>query len=131
MTAPTIVREMLVEGRLRWPSIQVTLEVYERRCEGIRGERMLTELREHAADIYLCCACGQQNALAQRVCERDSETVVRSAVARVCRDAEFVRETLQEFWSKLLSGPNAKINEYGARGPLQAWLRVVATRLAI
>jgi RNA polymerase sigma-70 factor (ECF subfamily) len=131
MTAPIVVHEMLAEGRLRWPSVHVTLEEYQRRCEMIRGERALAALREHAADIYLCCACVQQDPSAQRIFERDADPVVRGAIARVYRETEFVRETLQEFWEKLLSGPNAKVNEYGARGPLQAWLRVAAARLAI
>ena len=124
-------REMLFEGSLRWPSIKLTPEQYERHCRTICGLRPLEELREYAADIYLCCACAQQDPVAQQVFEREAEPMVRGAVARVCHDGEFVRETLQELWKKLLAGPDSKVIEYSARGPLQAWLRIAAARLAI
>lgn len=124
-------REMLFEGSLRWPSIKVTPEQYERHCEAICGMRSLEELREYAADIYLCCACAQQDPVAQQIFEREAEKAVRGAVIRVCHDGEFVRETLQELWKKLLAGPDSKVTEYSARGPLQAWLRIAAARLAI
>jgi RNA polymerase sigma-70 factor (ECF subfamily) len=131
MTARRILREMLAEARSRWPSISVTPEDYERFCTAICGNRSLEELRAHAADLYLCCACAQQQTVALQVFEREAEAAVRGAIMRVCRDAEFVRETLQEFWKKLLSGPDAKVHDYRGRGPLQAWLRVAAARLAI
>jgi RNA polymerase sigma-70 factor (ECF subfamily) len=122
---------MLVEARLRWPSISVTAELYAQHCAAIREERELEDLRPHAADIYLCCACAHHQQNAQQVLEQEAAEVVRGAIVRVHGDAEFVRETLQEFWHKLLSGPEAKVREYRARGPLQAWLRVAAARLAI
>jgi RNA polymerase sigma-70 factor, ECF subfamily len=122
---------MLFEGSLRWPSIKVTPEQYERHCEAIRGTRSLEELREYAADIYLCCACARQDPVAQQTFEREAERVVHGAVARVCSEREFVLETLQEFWKKLIAGPDSKVTEYSARGPLQAWLRIAAARLAI
>jgi len=124
-------REMLFEGSLRWPSIKLAPEQYERHCEAICGVRPLEELREYAADIYLCCACALQDPVAQQIFEREAEQVVRGAVTRVCHDGEFVRETLQELWKKLLAGPGSKVTEYSARGPLQAWLRIAAARLAI
>lgn len=132
MSAQEALREMYAEGIERWPSIRVTLEEFQRQCERIcEGESPVEELPRHAADIYLCCACVKQDPLAIAIFERETEEVVRGAISRVHRDEEFVRETQQEFWKKLLVGPSAKINDYRGRGPLQAWLRVAAARLAL
>ncbi len=132
MNAQDTLREMHAEGIRKWPSIRVTLEDYQRHCDQICGNtRPIEELRMHAADIYLCCACVHRNTVALGVFEREAEEVVRGAIARVHREREFVRETLQEFWKKLLAGPDAKVNDYSGRGPLQAWLRIAAARLAL
>jgi RNA polymerase sigma-70 factor, ECF subfamily len=132
MDAQDTLREMLAEGHQKWPSIRVTLEDYQRHCERICGDaRPVEELRMHAADIYLCCACAHRDPVALGVFEREAAEVVRGAIARVHREREFVRETQQEFWKKLLAGPDAKVNDYCGRGPLQAWLRIAAARLAL
>ena len=131
MTGPDVLREMCTEGQLRWPSIHITLEQYQHFCAAICGERSLNDLKPLAADIYLCCGCTQQQTVAQRALEQQADEIVRSAIVKVHRDGEFVRETIQEFWKKVLSGPDARVYAYQARGPLQAWLRIVALRLAI
>jgi RNA polymerase sigma-70 factor (ECF subfamily) len=69
--------------------------------------------------------------MALTIFEQEAEAVVRGAISRVHRDSEFVAETLQEFWKKLLVGPDAKVRDYRGQGPLQAWLRVAAARLAL
>jgi len=66
---------------------------------------------EHAADLYLCCACVEQQLVAQHIFKRQAEQVVRCAISRVHRDTAFVRETLQEFWEKLLTGAHARVGE--------------------
>lgn len=132
MDADEVVRRMHHEACRRRPSIVVPLETFQRHCRRISGgEAPSAEMRTCAADIYLCCACAEGDKTALRVLEREADAVVRGAVQRVHRDPEFVAETLQEFWKKLLVGPDAKVLDYRGRGPLQAWLRVAAARLAI
>ena len=131
MAAPPVLREMFAEGQQRWPSVHVTLEQYQGYCDSVCGERSQEELRPYAADMYLCCACVQQQPLAPGLLERDADDVVRNAISKVYPDGEFVCETIQEFWKKVLSGPTAKVFDYRARGPLHAWLRIAALRLAI
>jgi RNA polymerase sigma-70 factor (ECF subfamily) len=132
MNAQDALREMYLSGRLRWPSVSVTFSDYERHYEMIaNGEVPSDEIRIHAADLYLCCACVHQDPVAFSVFEREAEDTVRGAIARVNRDSEFVRETLQEFWKKLLVGSDARVRAYRAQGPLQAWLRIAAARLAL
>lgn len=132
MDADPIVRRMHYEGSRRWPLIGLPMGKFQHYCERIcGGELPSAELRIHAAEVYLCCACAEGNKTALQVFEHEACDVVRCAVQRVHRDPEFVSETLQEFWKKLLVGPEPKVLDYRGRGPLQAWLRVAAVRLAI
>jgi RNA polymerase sigma-70 factor (ECF subfamily) len=65
------------------------------------------------------------------VMEREGAEVARAAIARVNREPEFVRETMQVVWEQLLAGARPKIATYSGKGPLHGWLRVVATRVAL
>jgi len=132
MTAQDIVRQMHVEGQLKWPSITVTLEDLWRHCQRIcEDSSRLAKARTCAADLYLCCACANCDPVALAKFESESERVVRGAIARVNREPEFIADTLQEFWQKFLVGPDARVRDYWGRGPLQAWLHLCAMRLAI
>jgi RNA polymerase sigma-70 factor, ECF subfamily len=132
MTAPDIVRQIHVEGQLKWPSIQVTLEDLWRHCQRICDDSSrLAKARSCAADVYLCCACANGEPVALAMFESESERVVRGAIARVNREPEFIADTLQEFWKKFLVGPGARVHDYWGRAPLHAWLHLCATRLAI
>jgi RNA polymerase sigma-70 factor (ECF subfamily) len=83
------------------------------------------------ADVYLCCACANGDPEALRAFERETLDVARAAIEKVRRDGDFVEETLQELWQKLLFGSNARVAGYAGRGPLKAWVRVAATRVAL
>jgi RNA polymerase sigma-70 factor, ECF subfamily len=132
MSAEDIVREMHAEGQEKWPSIAIAFEIFKRYCERIcDDDQSAAKIRNSAADVYLSCACVNGDLGALSIFKREAEGVVRGAIARVHRDPEFIRETLQEFWKKLLAGPDARVHEYRGRGPLQAWLRICAARLAI
>lgn len=120
------------EGQLHWPSIVLNPEALRQHCEQLCVEPdQWAKLRSSAAEVYLCCACSNGDPAAVAQLQHDSEKVVRSAIARIWRDAEFIQDTLQEFWKKLLVGPEARIKAYAGRGPLHAWLRLCAARLAI
>jgi len=55
----------------------------------------------------------------------------RPVVARIRPAEDFIEEVLQELRAKLLVGENKALSAYAGRGPLLAWLRVAATRVAI
>jgi RNA polymerase sigma-70 factor (ECF subfamily) len=55
----------------------------------------------------------------------------KAAIARIDRSADFVQETLQDVWDKLLLGADAKVKQYSGQGPLKAWVRVTAARMAL
>lgn len=132
MTALELVKQIYVDGRQRWPTLPVTFEQLASHCARLGTDpQPLRRALDYAADIYLCCACshGDQNAIV--ALQRDSEHPLRGTIARVCSEADFVRDTLQEFWQKLLVGPRARVQDYCGRSPLQAWLQLCASRLAI
>ncbi|HYP89139.1 MAG TPA: sigma-70 family RNA polymerase sigma factor [Polyangiaceae bacterium] len=129
MTSQDLIRAIFLSGRERWPEVPLALEVFAERCEHVLSHE--GELPLEAADFYLCCACAVGQPEALRKLESECSSVAQSAIRRIDRDEDFVRETLQELWRKLLVGPDAKVRSYSGRGPLQAWLRVAATRVAL
>ena len=122
---------MYGHGRHRWPSVDLDFEVFRHHCDKVLGSDPTPEAEQFAADLYLCCACVARNPQATLTFERETARVARAAIGRINRDQEFVEETLRELWDKLLFARDAKVGEYSARGPLQAWTRVAAARTAI
>lgn len=126
-----LVRQMYEIGRRQWPGVALPFDAFAEHCARVGGEEWPAEVRTHAADLYLCCACGVGIAEAHHAFEREGVAVARAAIARIRRDADFVQEVLQELLCKLLVGPKAKVREYAARGPLLAWVKVAAARMAL
>jgi RNA polymerase sigma-70 factor (ECF subfamily) len=132
MSVLEVVREMHAIGRERWSHLAVSFDDFKRFCEPMtEGDAYLAKTRAYSSELYLCCACAMGNSVAQAIFKSETEDVVRSAIARVRSTGDFVEETLQEFWKKLLVGSQAKIGDYRGRGPLLAWIRISATRLAM
>ena len=79
----------------------------------------------------LACASGERAALARL--ERELVESVPKALVRLKPAARFVEDVRQEVRHKLLvaqPGARPKILDYQGRGPLGAWVRVVAMRIA-
>lgn len=132
MSVLSVVQQMHVEGQRRWPSIVVQLNELQHHCEPWCVDSSRVEkARLFATEIYLCCACANGDPAALAVLWREAEGVARTAIARIQCQPEFVQDTLQEFWKKLLLGPDPRIRAYSGAGPLHAWLQLCATRLAI
>jgi RNA polymerase sigma-70 factor, ECF subfamily len=129
MTSQDIIREMFRVGCGRWPDVQLSFDDFAARCNQVLT--LEGELPLEAADLYLCCACAAGHARALRLFESESSSVAQSAIRRIDRSEDFVRDALQELWRKLLVGADAKVRSYTGRGPLQAWVRVAAARLAL
>lgn len=124
------VERMFDEGLRRWPGVSLSLSAFAQHCARLFAAESEADERE-GADLFLCCACTLGDPIALCALEREVMPVARVAVARVCREQEFVEETLQEVWNKLLCGAEAKVAKYRGLGPLQAWVRVAATRVAV
>lgn len=119
---------MYLDGQRRWPSLTLGLDTFASYCAALPT---LDASPAEGADLLLCCACSQGDPEALRLFQREALNVARTAIAGLRHDREFLDETVQEVWEKLFCGPNPKIRKYTGRGPLQAWVRVTATRAAL
>lgn len=125
------VRQMYLDGQRRWPQVTLAYEAFVLHCGRVLHSEDSDETQREAGDLYLCCACAATQPEAVQAFESEVLGVAKAAISRVDRDPDFVQETLQEVRNKLLAGPEAKVNQYSGRGPLKAWVRVSATRLAL
>jgi RNA polymerase sigma-70 factor (ECF subfamily) len=116
-------------GQQAWPTVNVDRSVFLERVTalGIDPE----DLAARGSDLYLAVACGQNDAAAVGQFEEAFlKTVVRQ-IGRVALSTQQAEELKQQLRIKLLVGPTAKILEYRAGGPLGAWVRVCALRMAL
>jgi RNA polymerase sigma-70 factor (ECF subfamily) len=125
--------ESLVAKACRaWPAIHVepprfVIYVAERLREGPPLAEQLEAL--HAADLYLACACSSGDAKALATFDATLLADVPQFIARISRSADLVERVRQELRQRLLMG--TKLGAYTGRGPLGAWVRVAAIRIAL
>ena len=130
------IRRFVEAGRLAWPGVGVSPQVLARHLNHLhsRDGKSPAERFRRAADIYLACACAQGHARALAAFDAHFLAKVDSFVARFDVSPQFAAEVRQELRVRLLMGaPGAhpRIAEYSGRGPLGAWVRKAAVRLAI
>jgi RNA polymerase sigma-70 factor (ECF subfamily) len=123
------IRSMYLAGQRRWPLLAVSFDEFAAHCGKVAPEGAGAALEP--ADLYLCCACIAAQPAALRSFESYTAGVAEAAIQRVHDDRDFVRDCLQELWNRVLLGDHAKLRSYSGRGPLQAWVRVAATRVAL
>jgi RNA polymerase sigma-70 factor, ECF subfamily len=123
------VRSMYLAGQRRWPLLSVSFEEFAEHYGKVVQEGQGAPLEP--TDLYLCCACVAAQPAALRSFESHTAGVAEAAIRRIHDDADFVRDSLQELWNRVLLGDRAKLRSYSGRGPLQAWVRVAATRVAL
>jgi RNA polymerase sigma-70 factor (ECF subfamily) len=115
-------------GKAAWPSVSVDRDRFARHVDRHgAGE-------EHAEDLYLACACalGDEEALAMFEVRFIAE--VPRYIAHLDPSpavADEVRQVVRESLLVGADGNEPRISEYSGRGPLGAWLRVVATRVVL
>jgi RNA polymerase sigma-70 factor, ECF subfamily len=124
-------RRMFADGERRWPGIRIDFESFCRHCYSALGSDPPPLVQAHGADLYLCCACVARNPTAILAFQAETSGMARAAISHIRRNPEFVEEALQHLYDKLLLSSNPKVAAYAARGPLKAWTRVIAARLAI
>jgi len=127
MTEHDTIRQMFLAGQSQWPVLKLGFDDFSDHCLRLGANQGELE----PADLFLCCACVHAEPEALRLFQIHGAKVAIDAIKRVDSDDDFVRDTLQELWSKLLLGGEAKVRSYSGRGPLQAWVRVAATRIAL
>ncbi len=115
------------DGRRAWPQVVLSQEAFATYV-GARLSSAVVErpARLCAADLYLACACVLAGPDALRAFD---ERVLKPTLASVPKADD---EVTQRVRAKLLiGGAQAKLAEFGGRGPLAAWVRMVAAREAV
>jgi RNA polymerase sigma-70 factor (ECF subfamily) len=128
---------MLAAARAAWPDVALPDETFVRHiAERLPSEGDLTAALEatQASDLFLACACAEGDTSAVAAFERDlmsqvATYLVGQTALPVSHDE--LKQLLR--MRVLVAEPGAKprIALYTGRGPLGAWLRIAAIRLAI
>jgi len=127
-------REAYQGAQLAWPGVALDFERFVAHAQqiGLAGGAGTTAPDPaNLADLFLACAAGHGDRAAIQVLEEQVIAPARGSVRRLDARPEFVDDVMQELRARLLLPPEPRILKYGGRGPLLAWVRVAATRLAI
>jgi RNA polymerase sigma-70 factor (ECF subfamily) len=116
-------------GRRAWPLLALDAESFV----GHLAQHRMPPV-EHAADLYLACACAYGVRGAVEALDRKHAPDIRSAARRVDSSESFLDDVLQAVRERLLvatPGNRPKIGEYAGRAPLKSWLAAAAYRVAL
>ena len=118
-----------------WPGVKVTAEAFAAHVAAVAPGGVAAIETLHAEDLYLACACAAKDPRAIAAFEEKYKPEVPSYVGQIDRAPAFIDEVAQQLREKLFvttgESGKPKICEYTGRGPLGAWLRVVAVRIAL
>ena len=122
----------MITGRAAWPEVALTPVQLAAHLERL-GISPAAE-HPHVADLYLACACTTGNPAAIAAFDRELTPVMRAAVRKIDAAAHFVDEVMQVARERLLvsaPGTESRIADYAGQGPLRAWVRIAAMRIAM
>jgi RNA polymerase sigma-70 factor (ECF subfamily) len=122
---PTTKVDLFRIAREAWPGLRVEEDAFLERLESLGAPA------EHVADLYLALGCARRDPLAAAGLDRDYLAQVAQYIARVDPSPLFADEVRQVLRERLLLGDRPKILDYQGMGPLGAWLRVAALRVAL
>jgi RNA polymerase sigma-70 factor (ECF subfamily) len=126
-----LVEALYREGQSAWPLVELDYVAFENHCARLPLSKSDDARTYDGAGLYLCCACADGNAAAVAAFESHCLETATAAISRIRGERDFVQEALQEFRQRALVGPPPKVLDYQGRGPLQAWARVAALRIAL
>lgn len=120
----------LAAARAAWPDVAVTEQelraaIDARLALGVAA----TELA--GADVYLAIACARGDAAAVAHFEREHVAKIASWLGSHERDPHVIDEVRQRVRARALAardGAPPRIADFSGRGPLGAWVRVIALR---
>lgn len=129
-----VARERYAEARRVFPMIALPAAVFiayltERAPAGVALELGLRQL--HTTDLYLACACRQGDPRALAAFEDHCVRGLDRVLGRLGLDDDAIAEIKQQVRSRVLTGARAELADFGGRGDLRGWIRVMAVRLAL
>lgn len=116
-------------GQGAWPGVNLDKATFAQRMRELQADP--DALTQRPADLYLATACIQRDPVALGLFERTFLGSVTRQLGRVALGPAEQDELLQRLRVMLLVGQNPKLLQYRGSGPLGAWVRVCALRLAI
>lgn len=126
------VRAHVEAGRQAWPDLALDVALATRHVEE-RGQNEPLPI-DHAADLYLACACAHGVAGAVDAFERRFASDLDGALARVASNAAARDDAKQALRVRLFvaeDGTLPRIAAYAGRAPLKRWLAATAVRIAL
>lgn len=121
-------------ARVRWPALRASDALRARVQDKLRALPEGARDPERLDELVLACACAEQQPGALLAFEREYLAQVPRWLFRFHVEAALLDELLQSLRERLFVGDGqraARVDEYSGKGPLGAWVRVLAVRLAI
>jgi RNA polymerase sigma-70 factor (ECF subfamily) len=113
---------------VRWPDVRVEPRAL---ADGL-ARRNLEPGSQIAPDVALAAALAAGDRGALHVFERELVPEIRRALAKLDGDGDLIDEALQRVRDKLLvAAGEPRVLEYAGRGPLVAWVQMIAIREAL
>ena len=116
-------------GCERWPGVGLSRDHFVARAVAVGITP--TALESHDEDLFLAFACLQSEPNALRLFDANYISLVDSHIHRFGLPTHVVDEVRQRVRMKLLMGEKPGIARYAGHGPLMAFVRVTAIRVAV
>lgn len=129
-------RAILEEAHAAWPTIRLDDADFVRfLSERLSLPCSAADLAKlHGSDLFLVCACARGDAAALLRLDGSFLSSLPRSLRRIDPSPSFTDEVVQLVRRRLLLGDGGRrprIFDYGGRGSLSGWLRVLATRTAL
>ena len=124
-----LLAERLAEGRAAWPGISLEPAEFVRRLRELDVRR--EDLEARAPELVLAFACAAGDPAAIGWFDARFLSVIGTYVTRFNLPVHVIDEVRQRVRMKQLLGDLPGIARYRGRGPLGAWVRVTAVRVAV
>lgn len=121
-------RAAFARARAHWSGFELTFDQFASHLDRLGWSAQLPRQIE---PVYLCAACSLGSAAACNTLEREYFPALRVAMARRYHRWDFVDDVLQQTRERLMVGAAPRIATYRGNGSLSAWLRRVASRIAL
>jgi RNA polymerase sigma-70 factor (ECF subfamily) len=120
------------KGQEQWPDLAVDRDAFARHLARVSAEAPPSI--DHAADLYLACACALEVPGAIAAFEQTYGADLARAVARIHGESAFVADAVQAVRERLLmrrGDEPPRIGDFAGRSALRTWLASAAARVAL
>jgi len=127
-------RALWERGRTRYPELALDLGAFAAYLRTRLAGELADSQRELAEDLFLVSACLAGVPGAAEQFSREHRASLATYVAPVVRGAHAIEELVDVLVAEILVGADGeapRLATYGGRGPLRAWLRMLAVRRSL